>query len=65
MTTDLDPKAKYMLMYATDVTKPPGTAPSELKHFRSRVGLFWFVLRDRQARTAVIADRFRIMEITR
>ena len=61
---ELDPNAKFMLMYAADVTQPPGKSPSELAHFRSRVGLFWFVMRNKQARAAVLANRFHIAVIT-
>lgn len=61
--TILDPKTKYMLMYATNVKLPRGEAPSELKHFRSAFGLFLFVIRDKQARAAIIADRYYVAKI--
>lgn len=56
-----DPKAKYALMYAADVTKPPGDAPAAMRQFRSRWALAWFAIRDEVARRAVLAGRFHFI----
>lgn len=62
---DYDPKAKYALHYATDLTTAPGSGPSKMVSFRSRLGFFWFLARNKDARDAVRAERFRFFVITK
>ena len=69
MTTDkekFDPKAKWMLMYATNVSVPPNHPESkpDVKQFHSRFDLFKFLLLDKVGRAALTAGRIRIFEIT-
>lgn len=61
----IDPpvKAKYVLHYATDVTKPPGAAPSDVIHVRSIFHLIWVAAFHKGARAAVLANRFQVWKI--
>jgi len=58
-----DTKAKYMLMYARDVTQPPNHANTEMKLFRSWPAFLWFLARSRAARAAIHRDRFQFATI--
>lgn len=60
-----NPKTKYVLHYATDVTKPRGAAPSEMIELRSIFHLLRVVLFHKGARAAVLASRFRVLKIDR
>ncbi len=63
MSVDHDPKAKFALHYATDITKPPGAAPSTMVQFRSRFAFFIYLARNKSARDAVRAGRFQFFTI--
>jgi len=65
MTDELDPKTKYVLHYATDVSKPPGVSPSKMVQFRSWPRFAFFALTNKEARSAVIAGRCRLLNITK
>lgn len=58
-------QAKWALMYAKDLSIPPGgsTGNTEMVEFRSFFGLMWFVIRDKIARAAVTAGRVRVIKI--
>lgn len=60
-----NPKTKYVLHYATDVTKPPGAAPSDMIELRSLFHLLRVVYTNKSARAAVFANRFRVLKIDR
>lgn len=62
---DYDPKAKYMLHYATDLTTAPGNGPSKMVPFRSRLGFVIYLMRNKDARAAIRAERFRFFVITK
>jgi tryptophan-rich sensory protein len=61
VTTKEHETMKYMLMYASDLTKP--LSKPEMAPFRSRLGLVWFVIRNKQARAAVLANRFQVLVV--
>jgi hypothetical protein len=54
-------KSKYMFMYAKDVQVLPRPDNTAIEHFRTRVGFFWFLLRNKAARDAVRAGRFHFI----
>jgi hypothetical protein len=58
-------KAKYMFMYAKDVEVTPRPDNTAVEHFRWKLGFWWFLLRNKAARDAVRADRFRFITITK
>lgn len=62
---ELDPKTKYILEYAKDVTKPPGKSPTETVQFRSWFRFMFFAVTDKEARTALLADRCRLITIVK
>lgn len=59
-------QTKWMLVYARNLTVPPGgsTGGNETAEFRSFLGLVLFVIRNRAARAAVRAGRIKIIEVT-
>jgi len=63
--TELDPKTKYVIQYAPDVTKPPGVVPGKMVQFRSLWRAFWFVVENPDVRAAMKADRFRVLKVNR
>ena len=58
-------KPRYMLMYAKNLAVPPQPGNTATETFRTRVGYFWFLLRNKAARDAIRADRFRFIVIER
>jgi len=56
-------KPKYMLMYAKSLAVSPQPGNTTIEPFRTRVGFFWFLLRNKAARDAIRADRFRFIAI--
>jgi hypothetical protein len=56
-------KPRYMLMYAKNLAVPPQPGNTAIETFRTRVGYFWFLLRNKAARDAIRADRFRFIVI--
>ena len=56
-------KPKYMLMYAKDVAVPPQAGNTAIEQFPSRLGFLWFLARNKAARAAIRADRFRFIVI--
>jgi hypothetical protein len=56
-------KPRYMLMYAKNIAVPPQPDNNAVEQFRTRVGFFWFLLRNKAARDAIRADRFRFITI--
>ncbi len=56
-------KPRYMLMYAKNVAVPPQPGNTAMEPFRTRLGFFWFLLRNKAARDAIRADRFVFITI--
>jgi len=54
---------KYALMYAKDITRPPGEAAAEIVEFDSRWRMLWFIIRDKTARSAVLAQRYHVFRV--
>lgn len=58
-------KGKYMFIYAKDVEVTPHPSNTAVEHFRTRLGFFWFLLRNKPARDAIRAERFQFITITK
>jgi hypothetical protein len=63
MDEQLDPKAKYILHYATDLKTPKGSGPSKMVSFRSLFRYVIFLMRNKTARDAIRADRSQLLII--
>ena len=63
MDDKIDPKTKYVLHYATDLKTPRGSGPSKMVPFRSWFRYVLYLLRNKDARDALRADRFRLLAI--
>lgn len=55
-------KAKYMFMYAKDVQVLPRPDNTAVEHFRTKLGFFWFLFRNKAARDAVAVGRFHFIK---
>jgi hypothetical protein len=60
-----DPKTTCMLQYVKDVSIAPNTDPAnmQMKQFRWKIAMYWFILNDPQARESLKAGRIRILYI--
>lgn len=66
MTTLIDAtKFKYMFMYAKDVQVLPCPDNTATEQFRTKLGLFWFIARNKAAQNAVRAGRFQIIKVVK
>lgn len=55
---------RVSVLYARDIRKPEDAPDNlEVRHFKSRWAMCWFVLRDPVARAAVFAERFQYVYV--
>jgi hypothetical protein len=61
------PVSKYALMYPADVgiSRESALARTEMKEFKTFIGMCWFIFRNKQARSAALADRLQMFTITK
>ena len=51
----------FQIVYAKDLSKPPGVSPVEMRGFNYRLAMCWFVLTTPEAKAAYDAGRMRFL----
>jgi hypothetical protein len=55
--------AKYVLVYSKNIDSPPHQEFDGTASFRTFSGLLWFFIRNRVARTAIVANRYKLIKL--